>query len=301
MAATPAPPAAVVEAKASLLAKMDANVMNRAAKQIESVALEAAKVAVIEAECDSGDQVSCHVLSKEDDAKRAWLSKVDAASWGAAAASITEAAAAPSMSEDAAKRAWLARLDTSKAGNAAAALSSVVAEAAQMAAMEAACDGGDDKACDTLSREEAAKLEWLAKLSERDLTGLDALEELLRAGALTREEYNTRQAALVLTLGLSNADVKRLDVLNQLLGEGLLTREEYDAKLSNFGLAPALSQSDQERLKKLDDLLEHGYVTREEHTKKRAQIRLGALDELLDAGFVSKEEYEAKVKSILAV
>mmetsp|Transcript_31742 Transcript_31742/g.63403 ORF Transcript_31742/g.63403 Transcript_31742/m.63403 type:complete len:98 (-) Transcript_31742:154-447(-) len=42
--------------------------------------------------CDQGDDVACESLSIEDTAKRAWLAKVDAPSWGAAANAVAEVA-----------------------------------------------------------------------------------------------------------------------------------------------------------------------------------------------------------------
>ena len=53
--------------------------------------------------------------------------------------------------EDEAKRAWLAKLDVPSWGAAATALASGASEAAQMAEMTAACASGDAVACDTLS------------------------------------------------------------------------------------------------------------------------------------------------------
>merc|ERR1719197_1995460 len=56
------------------------------------------------------------------------------------------------MSEEDAKKKWLASLDAPSWGQA------VTAE------MTAACDAGDEVACDELSREEEAKRAWLARL-----------------------------------------------------------------------------------------------------------------------------------------
>merc|ERR1719199_2417684 len=81
------------------------------------------------AACDEGDEVACDSLSREEEAKRAWLAKQDVPTWGKAATAFANASS----------------------------------EAAQMAEMTAACDEGDEVACDNLSREEEAKRAWLAK------------------------------------------------------------------------------------------------------------------------------------------
>ena len=83
------------------------------------------------------------VGGNEEAAKRAWLARLDAPVRG--------------NNEEAAKRAWLAKLDAPAWGQAAAALAGVASEAAKIADMTAACDQGDDVACDNLSREEEAK------------------------------------------------------------------------------------------------------------------------------------------------
>jgi hypothetical protein len=86
-------------------------------------------MAEMTAACDDGDTVACDSLSREDEAKKAWLERQDVPTWGAAA--------------------------TTLAANA--------ADAAEMAEMSAACEEGDQVACDSLSREEDAKREWLAR------------------------------------------------------------------------------------------------------------------------------------------
>merc|ERR1719247_2619420 len=95
------------------------------------------------AACDAGDAVACDELSREEEAKRAWLARLEVPTWGPKA-----------MSEEEAKKAWLARLDVPSWGEA----------PAQTADMTAACEAGDAVACDELSREEEAKRAWLARL-----------------------------------------------------------------------------------------------------------------------------------------
>ena len=124
-------------------------------------------MAAMTADFDSGVEVACEELSNEDQAKVAWLAKLDVPSWGAAAAAVSQVASvmeptqvAPAVSEEAAKAAWLAKLDAPVWGQAATAM----IDMAQVAAMNEACNSGDDEACDGLSNEEEAKKEWLTRL-----------------------------------------------------------------------------------------------------------------------------------------
>jgi hypothetical protein len=55
------------------------------------------------------------------------------------------------LSEEQAKKAWLAKLDAPAWGKAAATLSSTMVEAAQLAGLAASCDAGDEVACDNLT------------------------------------------------------------------------------------------------------------------------------------------------------
>jgi len=65
---------------------------------------------------------------------------------------------------EAAQKAKLARLDAPTWGKAAAALASIASEAGILAAMKEACEQGAEETCDDLSREEEVKQAWLAKL-----------------------------------------------------------------------------------------------------------------------------------------
>merc|ERR1719375_1385386 len=133
-------------------------------------------------------QAKAEPLTKEEEAKQAWLSKLDVPSWGDAAEAIatiatieqvTEplvevASLPPKMSEEDAKKAWLskietpswgtiseeeakaqwlAKLDTPVWGQAAAAMISVVAEANKMADLTEECNAGDSAACTALTHE----------------------------------------------------------------------------------------------------------------------------------------------------
>ena len=96
-------------------------------------------------DCDEGDDAACEALSREEEAKLAWLAKADAPTLDEACDTGDGVACEALSREEEAKRAWLAKLATP-----------VVARA---------CENGDDVACETaLSREEEAKRAWLAKL-----------------------------------------------------------------------------------------------------------------------------------------
>ena len=144
-------------------------------------------------------EIQARSIANEEEAKQAWLAKLDVPSWGKAATAMEEIAAemaavdsAPEhldhlpkmteeqakqawlakldapvwgkMTEEQAKQAWLAKLDAPVWGQAVAVMTSVVAEATKMAELTEECNAGDSTACDTLSNEEEAKKAWLAKL-----------------------------------------------------------------------------------------------------------------------------------------
>ena len=87
------------EAKKAWLAKLDAPVWGKAAETMISVVAEANKIADLTEDCTAGDSAACDMLSKEDEAKKAWLAKLDVPSWG-------------KTSEEQAKKKWLAKLET---------------------------------------------------------------------------------------------------------------------------------------------------------------------------------------------
>ena len=81
-------------AKTAWLAKLDAPTWGTAATALAGIASEAAYVADMTEACDDGDEVACDSLSREDEAKRAWLAKLDVPTWGAAAAAVSAVAGA---------------------------------------------------------------------------------------------------------------------------------------------------------------------------------------------------------------
>jgi len=152
------------EAKAAWLARVDQTTWGKAASAISEVAADAAQFAALTKQCDAGKEVACDALSKEDEAKKAWLAKIDVPAWGKAATVVTELASVAAMMPDdaAAKAAWLAKIDVPKWGPAAEVIIGVMADAAQFAE----CDAGvaaEEVECAPLSEDEA-KRAWLAKL-----------------------------------------------------------------------------------------------------------------------------------------
>ena len=115
-------------AKRKWLSRLDAPSWGQAATAINTVVAEATQMAALTADCDAGVEVACEELSKEDEAKRAWLAKLDVPSWGAAASAVSSVASymqgsavqgsvvptAP-KSEAEAKAAWLAKIDAMRA------------------------------------------------------------------------------------------------------------------------------------------------------------------------------------------
>ena len=62
----------------SLLGKLDAPTWSTAATAFSSAASDAAQIASWGSSCDAGDQAACDNLAHEDEAKRAWLAKLEA-------------------------------------------------------------------------------------------------------------------------------------------------------------------------------------------------------------------------------
>ena len=89
-----------------------------------AVAASFAEETALTDDCDAGDDVACETLSREEEAKRAWLANLEApGGWGQR----------QEQEEDHVE-------------------------------LTSACDAGDEVACETLSREEEAKRAWLARL-----------------------------------------------------------------------------------------------------------------------------------------
>jgi len=187
-------------AKRAWLAKLDAPTWGAAATDLANVASEAARMEEMAEDCYKGDDVACDSLSREEEAKRAWLARLDAPTWGAAAAAVSAVATqvtemtnvdlpprmseqeakrawlarldVPSwgtgakMSEEAAKKAWLARLDAPSWGKAAMQVAAAAQEMPGFGAAAAAVSAvaSEVNTSSALSAEEIAKKAWLAKL-----------------------------------------------------------------------------------------------------------------------------------------
>merc|ERR1719310_986156 len=81
----------------------DVPTLSTAASAINKAATDVATNAALEQDCNQGVYEACEDLSREDEAKRAWLAKLDVPAWGKVSAAV---------SEEAAKAAWLARQES---------------------------------------------------------------------------------------------------------------------------------------------------------------------------------------------
>ena len=161
--ASPAPLAALSEAEAKAAWLANAPSWGKAATALSSVwQAEATEVAALTDACGSGDEAACDTLTREEEAKRAWLSRLDTPNWGrapeaaelAAAPAEPEAPPAASAAEAEAKAKWLASLDAPSWGKAAAEPAAPAGPAAEPAAPAAAA----------AAEEAEAKARWLASL-----------------------------------------------------------------------------------------------------------------------------------------
>ena len=165
------------EAKTAWLAKLDAPAWGRAAAALTEAAVEATSMAELSDQCTSGKFEACEQLSSEEEAKKAWLAKLDTPAWGTATAVVSKAVATAVeatsvgplesrddaeawVTESAAKQAWLAKLDGPSWGKAAAALTEAAVEATTMAELSAECVSGMNEACQTLTVEKDAQVAW---------------------------------------------------------------------------------------------------------------------------------------------
>jgi len=129
------------QAKQKWLAKLDAPVWGQAASAMVEIVAEASKMAGLTEECDAGDEAACESLSKEDEAKKLWLAKLDVPSWG-------------KMTEGQAKQKWLAKLVDAPVWQGKVAPTANTAAAPVVGVVEPSA----------ADKQEAAKKAWLAKL-----------------------------------------------------------------------------------------------------------------------------------------
>ena len=101
------------EARLARLVKLDAPDWSKAAAALASLASEAVVMAEMAAMCDAGDTAACDNLSREEEAKKAWLAKLDVPTWSAAAAAVSAVATELTQArpEEEAKTAWLSRVE----------------------------------------------------------------------------------------------------------------------------------------------------------------------------------------------
>ena len=220
--------------------------LEMAAQALSAVADDATDVEGMKADCESGYDVACDELSREDAAKKAWLEKLDASEWVAAAATaskasdVATAAALTSRPIDSAtaariadversredtKAAWLttveetsaAWLDAPALAKAADAVAEVAADAGLVAEMTEACEAGSDVACENLTREDAAKAAWLAKLDAPTLGAAAAATSAASrfanaaADALASEEAAVRTLLWEKVLWMAKAEAARAE------------------------------------------------------------------------------------------
>jgi len=81
-----------VAAKQRWLKSLDVPMWGRAAVALSEAASDAAGMAALSAQCDSGDDVSCRILSEQDEDSQARLARLNVPNWGAAAAVLSVAA-----------------------------------------------------------------------------------------------------------------------------------------------------------------------------------------------------------------
>ena len=166
-------------AKAAWMAKLDAQSWGQAVAANDLVDTTYGAVVPTAQSYDPLSAMESEVvMPSEADAKAAWMSKLDAPAWGAAADATPAATAydaAPAMSEAAAKAAWLAKLDVPTWGaGGASPMSEAAAKAAWLAKLDAPVWGGaamtapvaayDAPIAAAPSSEADAKAAWMAKL-----------------------------------------------------------------------------------------------------------------------------------------
>ena len=148
------------KAKVKWLERLDSHAWGQAAEALATIAAEASEMARVDAACDAGVDVACAQMSKEEEAKRAWLAQLNVQEWNKAAVFVSEIAAMQKMPERRLRALWLEKLDASTWGKAMAALSTAVEQTEEITDLIQMCEAGDTTACNTLSNEEMAKQTW---------------------------------------------------------------------------------------------------------------------------------------------
>ena len=109
-------------AKAAWLAKLDLVASGQADEVLREVTANVELMESLLAQCEAGDDGACEALAREEEAKRAWMAKIDAPAWKQAQIMLRE----------------------------------VTANVEEMESLLAQCESGEDAACEVLSQELAA-------------------------------------------------------------------------------------------------------------------------------------------------
>lgn len=140
------------------LARVDAPTWGKAAAALATIASEAGILAAMSDACESGAEEACDDLSREEEAKQAWLAQLDAPTWVAVARAVSEVAPGFDLSagdDEKAKAAWLAKMDAPSWAAVAAAVSEVAFSGAALEEVSVAAE---------LATEEEARNAWLARV-----------------------------------------------------------------------------------------------------------------------------------------
>ena len=162
------------DVKQSWLLKLDIPKWGEAAEACAEMASTMVKIEELTTACALGDAAACEMLAKQEQAKVAWIAKLEDATWSSAAKGVyditaiaTEAVTFARKLDDDATNAWLSKLDFPQWTEAAQACRSVAAASVKIEELTTACASGDDAACAMLCSEEEARAAWLAKLDAR--------------------------------------------------------------------------------------------------------------------------------------
>ena len=157
---------AAIDGFFNLIDEFEAETRSRASSLLEGVALPTVQLPSFKAlqqECGSGNDAACEMLSDEEEAKAAWLARLDAPAWGSLASASVEVGAI--------------RSDF----------------AAAMAVLEDRCNAGIDAACEVLSVEQRAKAQWSTR------GGLDGRPQEARRAEPETQRRAERMTALSTT------------------------------------------------------------------------------------------------------
>ena len=204
-------------AKQAWLERVEAPAWGQAAEALTEAAVEATTIADLSDKCDSGDHAACDNLLSEQEAKAAWLAKLDVPSWGQAAAKLSEAAVeATTLAQMTGKVVGYANLKmvdeatrASSSWSARMGVRNAAERAARREALSNKCSAGVDNACEELLDEvklsQEAKSEWMSWAASHGTR--NAAERAARRAALNLQ-CNSGVAAACETLSVE-AEAKK--------------------------------------------------------------------------------------------